>query len=305
MENAPAHETAWLLGADGEARVGEVLRAWAATEGFALLIDATPRGRIANVDFIAVGRAGVVVIDVKAWTGRLRFQDDVLWIGRHGKSKDVEGVERQVEQVTAALAAAGLVLPVRGMLCMANANEGLPERGLVPLGSVAVGAPDEVARAIGGAGPLTAVDVDRAVTALCAAFTMHGLIPRAPAAPPSAPSGPGRRAARRRRGAIPRAILALLSLALALHLAGVRIGGTPSTPSSTPRAADLRRALPDLRAMAARAAGGRVRGPAVSSTAGHLRLTFRRGRCRVVVRVPRHAADVVAGARVAKGARCG
>jgi 2-isopropylmalate synthase len=36
------------------------------------LIDATPVGQTANRDFIAVGRNGVVVVDAKAWSGRLR-----------------------------------------------------------------------------------------------------------------------------------------------------------------------------------------------------------------------------------------
>jgi hypothetical protein len=320
IANAPAHETAWLVGADGEARVGEVLRQWAAAKGFALLIDATPVGQTANLDFIAVGRNGVVVVDAKAWSGRLHFRDGVMWNGRYGKSREVEGVQRQVEQVAAVLHGAGLTLPVRGMLCMANENEGLPSRGLEHLGAVAVGTPDEVGRAIGGRGRLAEVDVDRAVAALCEAFTMYGFIPRMLSAPRPRLAAPQLRVARRRLAVLlrhsapllrwclrPRAVLAFACLAAALHVAGIIRSATtaPTYFSSSSPGPSLRTALPDLRTIAFHAADGPVRGPSVNSTTNHIRLTFRRGDCRVIFHIDRTAADYVAGAKLTKGRVCG
>lgn len=320
IADAPAHETAWLVGADGEARVGAVLQQWAAAKGFALLIDATPVGQTANLDFIAVGRNGVVVVDAKAWGGRLRFRDGVMWNGRYGKSREVESVERQVEQVAGVLAAAGLVLPVRGMLCMANENEGLPSRGLVHLGAVAVGTPDEVGRAIGGRGRLAEVDVDRAVVALCQAFTMYGFIPQTLAVPRPRSAAPQRRVTRRRLASLlrhsapllrwslrPRVLLTFACLAVVLHVVGIVRSGTPAPTyfSSSAQGPSLRTALPELRTIAFHVAGGPVHGPAVESTTGRVRLTFRRGNCRILFRIDRRAADYVAGAKLTRGRHCG
>lgn len=316
--DAPAYETAWLVGADGEARVGHVLEQWAGAKGFALLIDVTPPGQTANIDFIAVGRAGIIVVDAKAWNGTLRFNSGTMWIGRQGQSKHVAAVERQVEQVVAALAAAGVVLPVRGILCMANSNPGLPSHGLVHLGEVGVGAPDEVGRVIGRRGLLGEVDVDRAVAALWSAFDMRGFVPQTIAAPrPPLCTPAQRRVAGRRLIAglrllvpvlrfclRPRVLLTLACAAVVLHVAGIVRSGKGETTFSSASPPDLRTSLPALRTVATHAAHGAVHGPAVKSTAAQIRLTFRRGACRIIVRVDRRAPDYVAGAELTKGRRC-
>lgn len=310
IRDAPAHETAWLTGADGEARVGHVLKQWAAAKGFALLIDVTPPGQRANIDFIAVGSAGVFVVDAKAWNGTLRFNDGTMWIGRNGKTKDVVGVERQVEQIAAVLTAAGVILPVRGMMGMANSNPGLPRHGLEHVGDIGVGVPDEVGRAVGRPGLLGEVDVDRAVSALCAAFDMRGFVPQtlAERRPRLGTPLQGREVRRRvlapalRRLLRPRVLLTLGCAAVALQVAGTMRSGKPQTTAVA--AGDLRTAMPTLRTVAAHAAHGSIRGPAVKTTAQEIRLTFRRGRCRVIVRVDRRVADYAAGAKVTRGRGC-
>jgi hypothetical protein len=103
----------------------------------------------------------------------------------------------------------------------------------------------------------------------------------------------------------PRAILAFACLAVVLHVVEIARSGTPSkTYAPSWSAPDLRTALPDLRTIAASAAGGPVHGPATSSTSHEYRLTFRRGRCRIIVRIDHRAEDYVAGARLTKGRRC-
>jgi hypothetical protein len=314
IEDAPAHERAWLVGADGEERVGRVLEEWATAAGFALLIDVTPPGQTSNLDFIAVARRGVVVIDAKAWTGGLRFADDSVWIGRYGKRKDLEALGRQVEQVGAVLDARGLRPPVEGLLCMANENDGLPAHGLVEVGGAAVGTPDAVGRALAAGGPLSDVEIDHAVTALCEAFALRGLVPRVEPAPRAAVlSAPRRRVGRRRLARVGRwAMGTMLGRAVALLAIGavaVAIDGPPSGPPATADARaldahDLRSALPDLRRAARAAAGGKVHGPAVATTGAQFRLTFRRGRCRVLVHVDRSERSVLAGATLTAGRSC-
>lgn len=311
IEDAPAHETAWLTGANGEARVGQVLREWAQATGFAVLIDVTPPGRRANIDFIAIGRGGVAVIDAKAWSGALRFAGDSVWIGRHGKRKDLEAVGRQVEQVAAVLAASGLALPVGGMLCMANENAGLPAQRLVSVGAVEIGTPDAVGRAIGASGPVAGETIDGAVAALGEAFAARGVIPRTEPVSTAMPSAPRRRIARRRvaRGRGQLAARALgnrwgrLLVLVAAGVATVAFGLAPDA-STALGPGDVRAALPDLRQAAGTAAGGTVRGPAIATTDDHFRLTFRRGRCRVIVRIDRAAPDVFTGSTVTAGRSC-
>jgi hypothetical protein len=230
-EDAPAHEEAWRLGAEGEAAVGRVLDAWAETCGFAVLADLTLPGQRANIDFVVVGPAGVAVIDVKAWTGRLRRSPRGLFVGRYGKRKELAALQDQVARVEAVLHGAGVDLPVAGLLCMANDNDGLPRRKTVRVGEADVGTTDAVARKIGRPGRVDAMHIDAAVAALCEAFVLRGLRPRTvPAllvpdvvsAPPVA--RPRRRGRRQRR--------AVSLAAMALGLVAVLHGGDDRRPSS-------------------------------------------------------------------------
>lgn len=301
IEHPPAHETAWLVGADGEARVGQVLQEWAQATGFALLIDATPPGRSANLDFITVGAGGAVVVDAKAWTGKLRFARDSVWIGRYGKRKDLAAVVGQAQQVADVLAANGLDVPVRAMLCMANDNDGLPTHGLVAAGEVSVGNADAVARAIGGGGPLAPETIDQAAAVLCDAFVLRGFVPRSEPVLSVLPAAPEPRVRRRSLRWVRRLVVAAACVFGLAHLGEALRAPDPAPPLAT---AEVRAALPQLRAKARKAAGGPVHGPAWAASGDAVRLSFRRGACRVLVRVDRSAATVAAGATVTPGRRC-
>jgi hypothetical protein len=341
LDAPPAHGEAWRIGGLGEQRVGAVLEQWAETCGFAVLADLTPPGRRANIDFVVVGGGGVTVIDAKAWTGTVRVKGDRLLVGRFDKRKDLASLVEQVARVAGALRGQGLDLPVRGMLCLANDNAGMPRHALVGLGPVSAGVPDAVGRALAQGGAYTAQQVDAAVAALREAFTIRGLTPRhdvaaprlASAAPPVSAASPAapdverrrrprvpRRATRprRRRRARParrarraaRAADGLARLLAGVVLAAIVIGALSAAGTSSPPAAThltvaaVQRMTPALRVSAARAAGGAVHGPGRAVSADEIRLTFRRGGCRVLVRLDRRTAISAADAHMQPGRGC-
>jgi hypothetical protein len=186
---------------------------------------------------------------------------------------------------------------------MANDNDGLPRRKTARVGEADVGTTDAVARRVARPGHVEAVHIDAAVAALCDAFVLRGLRPRTvpalrvPDVVSALPVARPRRRGRRTRRA---AVLAAVAVGLVVVLSG----GEESRPSSRLSAAEANAMVPALRDRAAKAAGGAVHGPARVATADQFRFTFRRGRCRVIVRVDRMADRTPADARVAAGQRC-
>ena len=55
-----------------------------------------------NIDLLAVGQAGVAVIDAKSWTGPVTINGPTLLLDGHNRAKDLNGVHRQVAEVEAA-----------------------------------------------------------------------------------------------------------------------------------------------------------------------------------------------------------
>lgn len=152
----PQSTRAWEVGAVGEERVAARLHA-AADRGVLALHDRRIPGSRANIDHIAVGPAGVYVIDAKRYeNAQIRVRrvgglfsprrDELLVRGRV-RNNLVAGVEKQVAVVRAALDAAGLGdVPVTGVLCFVDglfplfvkrfvvgATSVVPPRGLVDL----------------------------------------------------------------------------------------------------------------------------------------------------------------------------
>jgi hypothetical protein len=74
---------AWRRGATGERRTARLL-APLERRGWAILHDLAIPGSPANIDHLAIGPCGVLVIDTKQYRGRLRLDGDgMLWHGRH------------------------------------------------------------------------------------------------------------------------------------------------------------------------------------------------------------------------------
>ena len=98
---------AWATGAVGEERLGARLDSLA-SESVAVLHDRRIPGTKANIDHIAITRAGIWVIDAKRYKGRpelkieggiLRPRIEKVLVGRRDCTKLVDGVLKQVDLV--------------------------------------------------------------------------------------------------------------------------------------------------------------------------------------------------------------
>ena len=123
IQDAPASETRWRNGGEGEELVAQALRT--GCPDIPIFHDRRiPRSR-ANIDHIAIAPSGVWVIDTKRYTGKVRveqpwFSKPKLMIAGRDRTKLVDGLARQVEHVRVALG--GLETPVRGCFCFVGAD---------------------------------------------------------------------------------------------------------------------------------------------------------------------------------------
>lgn len=90
-----------------------------------------PRTR-ANIDHLAVAPSGVWVIDAKRYTGKISvskplFGAEKLTIGGRDRTKLVDGCDKQVALVAAAVADEWGEVPVHGALCFVDGD--LPALG--------------------------------------------------------------------------------------------------------------------------------------------------------------------------------
>jgi len=112
---AERREHAWTTGAEGERLVASTL---AELPGWQVLHDVHWPGRPrANLDHVAVGPGGVVVIDAKNWSGRVSVRDGVLRCQSWRKDKELEAIAGATAAVAALLPPAHRAT-VRGVLCI-------------------------------------------------------------------------------------------------------------------------------------------------------------------------------------------
>jgi len=125
LSDAPQHETSWSRGADGEKLVEQALAK--RCPHVALLHDRRIPGSRANIDHIAVAPTGVWVIDTKRYKGKVQiakplFGKPTLTIAGRDKTKLVDGLAKQVQLVTAALADLYTGVPIRGCFCFVDSE---------------------------------------------------------------------------------------------------------------------------------------------------------------------------------------
>jgi hypothetical protein len=128
LTDDPQSTKAWERGAVGEELLARRLADLPDT--FQALHDRRIRGTPANIDHIAIGPTGIWVIDAKRYVGKrpalrveggiIRPRVESLRIGGGDGSKLVQGVQSQVERVTAALGET--VPPMTGVLCFLEAD---------------------------------------------------------------------------------------------------------------------------------------------------------------------------------------
>jgi hypothetical protein len=330
LEDAPAHELAWALGAEGEEVVAGILDAAAELRGFGVLHDLSIPGSRANIDHVVVGAAGVTVIDTKAWSGAVRVSDRGVRIGGWNKRADLEAIVGQVELVADTLRESGFDVPVRGVLCLANRNAGAPLVGREASG-VTIGTPEAVVASVSCAGPTTRADAltimgvlerrfrPRAVVPVGTVLLVHPETP-APPAPSATRARRGRsrkhltvapprrraRSAGRRRPVKGESLGALLAR---LALVGVLFWGALTALDHAGEHARLTPTQvlamrPGLRARAVAAAGGQVHGPSIAWTPARARLRYRRGRCHIRIDVDRETARSAADGVLTIWSRC-
>ncbi|MCR6647279.1 MAG: NERD domain-containing protein [Cellulomonas sp.] len=178
VSDEPQSTTAWARGARGEELLGQRLDGLTA-QGVRVLHDRRIPRTKANIDHIAVSATGVWVIDAKRYTGRptlrvdggiIRPRTTRLTVGSRDCTKLVEGVQRQVGLVTAALSAAGLGdIRVHGELCFVQADWPLIG-GAFQIDGVDVLWPKKLADLLVAPGSLDPDVVEAAHRALASAF---------------------------------------------------------------------------------------------------------------------------------------
>ena len=111
----------FAAGATGDKALAEAFAPLTAQDWHPLYDRASPNG--GNIDLLAVGPAGVAVIDAKAWTGAIAINGTRLLLDGHNRAKDLNGVHRQVAEVEAALRDAQPQVTVRGFLALAGEQD--------------------------------------------------------------------------------------------------------------------------------------------------------------------------------------
>lgn len=148
LEQAERVERAWAKGAEGEARVGQVLDGLR-SRGWLALHDVHWPGRPkANLDHILVGPGGIIVIDAKSWSGDVQVRNGVLRQNGSPRDRAVSAVADQCAAVSALLEPQHRRL-VQAWLCMVDQPDmeersatGVRIQGLATLGPSVEALPD-------------------------------------------------------------------------------------------------------------------------------------------------------------------
>ena len=134
LRRAQAAQRNWSVGAEGERLVAANL-AHLERYGWIALHDLRWPGRQrANIDHIAVGPGGIIVIDAKNWSGRVAVADGSLRQNGYGRASSADGVSQAAADVTALLAPQHRTA-VRAVLCLvAQDQPPTPVQGVQVLG---------------------------------------------------------------------------------------------------------------------------------------------------------------------------
>ena len=134
----PQHELAWLLGAEGEELLADMLSEALADTTARLLHDRRVPETRGNIDHIVVASSGVFVIDAKNYGGPIekrvnrafsRILSERLFVNGRDCTRLLEGLRRQGQATTEALEdLPGQPVQVHLMLCFVNGH--FPQLGV-------------------------------------------------------------------------------------------------------------------------------------------------------------------------------
>ncbi len=167
----PNSTKVWRQGGLGEVRTATRLATHLDGAGVRLLHDRRIPGRgRANIDHLAIGPGGVTVIDSKTHHGDVRVDHvgglfaprrAVLLIKGRDQTKLIDGVERQVGDIRAALRDCGEPeVEIRGALCFPNAD-GLPLFRQLTIRDIVIDGPKPVSKLAARPGPLSLPAIER------------------------------------------------------------------------------------------------------------------------------------------------
>lgn len=221
LARAEREKRNWAAGAEGERRVAETLDTLG-QYGWTALHDVHWPGRpLANLDHVAIGPGGVVIIDAKNWTGDVTLTEGVLRQNGYRRDRELEAVADATAAVTA------LVAPehrsrVAGMICLASQDQpvtwttsGVRVVGRLQLASHLVGLPAKLS-------PYDVADLGRMLGGALGAKTSPTLLTTAALHKP-----PSKRQSRRARTANP-GIVTYAPAGLARRQTSSRSGRTRS-----------------------------------------------------------------------------
>ncbi len=175
-------ERNWTTGGEGEQILASSLAR--RCPNVLMLHDRRAPNSRANIDHIAIAPSGIYVIDCKRYKGKIEAAEPLfgkakLKINGRDQTKLIEGLDKQVARVKAALADIASDVPVQGCLCFVAPEAFLADSGLPLLRTLRINGyplcyPRRLAKRLNRSGPLTA---DRALTLQA---KLAELLPQAP-----------------------------------------------------------------------------------------------------------------------------
>jgi hypothetical protein len=169
LSDDPQSTSAWQTGSAGEERLARFFERELPDAALALHDRRIPGSR-ANIDHVVVAPSGVWVIDAKLYQGKVERRtlgpiwrrEMAVFVGGRDRTKLIHGMPRQVEAVTAALAADPLAadVPVRPVVCFVASDWALFAKPF-EIAGVLVTWPQRLVERIVAPGRLTATAVAR------------------------------------------------------------------------------------------------------------------------------------------------
>lgn len=172
LQDEPQHQKAWARGAAGEEHVAKVLAKYLDDDVIVLHDRRIPDSR-ANIDHIAVAPSGVWVIDTKRYKGKVTIDRPLLGkprlvINGRDQTKLIDGLDRQVVLVRAAMEQIAPETQTRGVLCFVDTD--LPLIRTLTFSGYPLLDPKRLARRINRADPAGDGTVSATAAALASMF---------------------------------------------------------------------------------------------------------------------------------------
>ncbi|MGO9960573.1 MAG: nuclease-related domain-containing protein [Solirubrobacteraceae bacterium] len=160
---------AWARGAAGEQQTARALAKHLRGSHVIVIHDRRIPGHgRANIDHLAIGPAGITVIDTKSTRGNLEIstpllsRHDLLRVNGHDRTRQLDALERQIDAVRRALEHVDVcAIPITGALCYPFMRRRWLHRSRARGGLITVDQPRQIARHTRRRGPLTPREIDQ------------------------------------------------------------------------------------------------------------------------------------------------